>query len=140
MPESVSYLSTVPKPRKVNEIMIYEFEPKEGFYLAAELEKHRKKKRHDKLVMKCDESTNHQVKIYKSMYVLNGKINQILYDAKHYYLVISNNDVTIYLIYDTCRIAYCLRTETDWKIISARRILKVQHMAHLVDLVKPDGL
>lgn len=116
--ENVSYVSTVPKPRKVNEIMIYEFEPKEGFYLAAELEKHRKKKRHDKLVMKCDESTNHQVKIYKSMYVLNGKINQILYDAKHYYLVISNNDVTIYLIYDTCRIAYCLRTETDWKIIS----------------------
>ena len=46
--------------------MIYEFEPKEGFYLAAELEKHRKKKRHDKLVMKCDESTNHQVKIYKN--------------------------------------------------------------------------
>ena len=73
--------------------MIYEFEPKEGFYLAAELEKHRKKKRHDKLVMKCDEATNQQVKIYKSMYVLNGKINQILYDAKHYYLVVSNNKI-----------------------------------------------
>ncbi len=66
------------KPRKVNEIMIYEFEPKEGFYLAAELEKHRKKKRHDKLVMKCDEATNQQVKIYKSMYVLNGKIRSYM--------------------------------------------------------------
>ncbi len=98
--------------------MIYEYEKKEGFYLISELEKLRKKKRHDKLVIKCDESKNMQVASFKKIYLLDGPVNKILYDAKNYYIYINNNDMTIYLIYDTCRIAYCLRTENDWKIIS----------------------
>lgn len=98
--------------------MIYEYERKEGFYLISELEKLRKKKRHDKLTIKCDEATNPQVASFKKIYLLDGAVNTILYNAKNYYIYINNNDMTIYLIYDSCRIAYCLRTETDWKIIS----------------------
>lgn len=45
--------------------MIYEYEQKEGFYLISELEKLRKKKRHDKLIIKCDEATNPQVAGFK---------------------------------------------------------------------------
>ncbi|MFG6367434.1 MAG: hypothetical protein K1W16_03235 [Lachnospiraceae bacterium] len=97
--------------------MIYEYEQKEGFYLISELEKLRKKKRHDKLVVKCDETTNPQVVNFKRIYLLDGAVNTILYNAKNYYIYINNNDITVYLIYDTCRIAYCLRTENDWKII-----------------------
>ena len=98
--------------------MIYEYDQKEGFYLISELEKLRKKKRHDKLIIKCDESTNPQVASFKKIYLLDGAVNTILYNAKNYYIYINNNDITVYLIYDFCRIAYCLRIETDWKIIS----------------------
>lgn len=98
--------------------MIYEYERKEGFYLISELEKLRKKKRHDKLIIKCDESTNPQVASFKKIYLLDGAVNTILYNARNYYIYINNNDMTVYLIYDSCRIAYCLRIETDWKIIS----------------------
>lgn len=98
--------------------MIYEFEKKEGFYLVSELEKLRKKKRHDKLIMKCDEKSNVQANYFKRIYLLDGAVNKIIYDAYHYYLQIDGDELTVYLIYGECRIAYCLRTESDWKLIS----------------------
>ncbi len=117
--------------------MIYEYERKEGFYLISELEKLRKKKRHDKLVIKCDEATNPQVANFKKIYLLDGAVNTILYNANNYYIYINNNEVTIYLIYDTCRIAYCLRTETDWKIISVEFLptARLNTSPHKDDLV-----
>ncbi len=117
--------------------MIYEYERKEGFYLISELEKLRKKKHHDKLVIKCDEATNPQVANFKKIYLLDGAVNTILYNANNYYIYINNNEVTIYLIYDTCRIAYCLRTETDWKIISVEFLptARLNTSPHKDDLV-----
>ena len=117
--------------------MIYEYERKEGFYLISELEKLRKKKRHDKLVIKCDEATNPQVANFKKIYLLDGAVNTILYNANNYYIYINNNEETIYLIYDTCRIAYCLRTETDWKIISVEFLptARLNTSPHKDDLV-----
>ena len=117
--------------------MIYEYERKEGFYLISELEKLRKKKHHDKLVIKCDEATNPQVANFKKIYHLDGAVNTILYNANNYYIYINNNEVTIYLIYDTCRIAYCLRTETDWKIISVEFLptARLNTSPHKDDLV-----
>lgn len=106
--------------------MIYEFEKKEGFYLISELEKLRKKKRHDKLIVKCDEATNVQVKNFKRMYILDSSVNTILGNAQHYYMLVNNNNVIIYLSYDNCMIAYCLRTDTDWKIISVE-FLPISH-------------
>ena len=117
--------------------MIYEYERKEGFYLISELEKLRKKKHHDKLVIKCDEATNPQGANFKKIYLLDGAVNTILYNANNYYIYINNNEVTIYLIYDTCRIAYCLRTETDWKIISVEFLptARLNTSPHKDDLV-----
>ena len=117
--------------------MIYEYERKEGFYLISELEKLRKKKHHDKSVIKCDEATNPQVANFKKIYLLDGAVNTILYNANNYYIYINNNEVTIYLIYDTCRIAYCLRTETDWKIISVEFLptARLNTSPHKDDLV-----
>ena len=97
--------------------MIYELEKKEGFHLASELEALRKKKKYNKIDVICTEIVSEQIKTFQKAFILNTTIHDILFNAHHYYMQVENNRAAVYLLYDTCHIAYHLRADSDWKII-----------------------
>lgn len=96
---------------------VYRIDGGEGFYLACDLETLRKQKRSNGVVVKCNGMINDEIRRFKKIIVLDNGVNNLLLNAKDYYIIINENDAVFCLTYNSCQIIYGFKEEHDWKKI-----------------------
>ena len=101
---------------------IYEIDFGEGRRLIEEFDKLRKKKNNGRIVVKCDRTNNDEIKKSRSCYLLNKGLTDIFMKAKQYYMILSDNQLSVSMVFSECHIVYNLRMESDWKIVEVEII------------------
>ena len=101
---------------------IYEVDFGEGRRLIEEFDKLRKKKNNGRIVVKCDRTNNDEIKRFRSFYLLNKGLMDIFMKAKKYYIILSDNQLSVSMVFSECHIVYNLRPESDWKIVEVEII------------------
>lgn len=101
---------------------IYEIDLNEGRRLIEEFDKLRKKKNNGRIVVKCERINNDEIKRFRNCYLLNKGLQDIFSKAKQYYITLSDNCLSVSMVFSECHIVYEFQAETDWKVIEVEII------------------
>lgn len=101
---------------------IYEVDLSEGRRLIEVFDKLRKKKNNGRVVVKCNRSNSDEIKRFRSCYLLNQGLADIFMKAKQYYMIISDDQLAVSMVFSECHIVYYLRAASDLKIVEVEII------------------
>lgn len=120
-------------------IDIYDVDVKEGFFLAKELEKLRRKKDIGKIVVTCKRETSDEIKQYKRAFLLCEGTTHLFSKAKAFYVGIGEQDIFFDIEAETCHIVYKFTSDVNWKIIDLEIVDKEMKKEIIINKEKKMG-
>jgi hypothetical protein len=112
---------------------IYKVDENDGHYIARSLEALRCKKRRGKVAVKCNTApNNNQARRFRSLYLLEQGTANILNEAKGFYILIGDDNMSLNMTFDDCNVTYYIGNQTDWKLMDL--IIKENDASEIVSL------